>query len=356
MSRYFSERHAKLVPYTPGEQPRDRQFIKLNTNESPFPPSKSVLETLRGDLPERLNLYSDPTCLQLREALAKYHGVETENVSVANGSDETLAFVFLAYGDRTHPFVFPDITYGLYPVVADLYGIPYREIPLTDTLEINTDDYINTSSNIIFANPNAPTGIAVPLSEIERIAASNPDNIIVIDEAYVDFWGQSAVPLTAKYDNLLVVCTYSKSRNMAGARLGYVVGSKALIADIEAIRYSFNPYNLNSITLAAGAAALLDNAYYEDCWAKICTVRETTKTALRELGFAVTNSQANFLFVSHAEFSGPELLKKLRERDLLVRNLSHPRIRNWLRITVGTDEQMQAFLTAITEILKEAEK
>ena len=353
MSRFFSARHKNLVPYTPGEQPRGMDFIKLNTNESPFPPSPGVLDVLSGDLPATLNLYSDPTCTKLREALADYHGVEKANISVANGSDETLAFVFLAYGDKAHPFIFPDITYGLYPVISDLFGIPYMEMLLTDTLEINTDEYINAKSNIVFANPNAPTGIAVPLSEIERIVASNPDNIVVIDEAYADFWGQSAIPLTAKYDNLLVVCTYSKSRNMAGARLGYVVGNAALIADIEAVRYSFNPYNLNSLTLAAGAAALRDNDYYAACWENTIAAREDTKPALRDLGFTVTDSQANFLFARHGGFTGPELSAKLRERGILVRNLSLPRIRDWLRISVGTDWQMRAVVAVLSEILNE---
>ena len=355
MSRFFSKRHSKLVPYTPGEQPRGRDFIKLNTNESPFPPSPGVLEVLGGSLPERLNLYSDPTCLSLRAALAEYHGLATENVSVANGSDETLAFIFLAYGDKANPFIFPDITYGLYPVLSDLFGIPYTEIPLTDALKLDIKDYLGANSNVVFANPNAPTGIALQLSEIERIIASNPENIVIIDEAYADFWGQSAIPLTAKYENLLVTRTYSKSRNMAGARLGYVVGNTALIADIEAVRYSFNPYNLNSLTLAAGAAALRDNDYYEACWNAVITVREETKTALRELGFTVTDSQANFLFAKYDGVPGPELLKKLRERGILIRNLSHARIRDWLRITVGTSEQMQAVVEALADIIKEAE-
>lgn len=355
MSRFLSSRHAKLVPYTPGEQPRDMQFIKLNTNESPFPPSKGVLSVLRGALPERLNLYSDPTGLHLREALAKYHGVEIENVSVANGSDETLAFAFLAYGDSQNSFVFPDITYGLYPVVADLYGIPYKILPLTDSLDVNVSDYIGIKCNIVLANPNAPTGVAVPLSDIERIAASNENNVVIIDEAYADFWGQSAIPLTEKYGNLLVVRTYSKSRNMAGARLGYAVGSKELISDIEMIRYSFNPYNLNSLTLAAGAAALSDNDYYEGCWAAIRETREDVKTALRGMGFTVTDSCSNFIFVHHAGFAGPELYAKLRERGILVRNLGHPRIRDWLRITIGAGEQMRALVSALDAIFKEAE-
>ena len=355
MSRFFSSRHAKLVPYTPGEQPRDMQFIKLNTNESPFPPPKSVLDVLRSELPEQLNLYSDPTCLRLREALANYHGVDVENVSVANGSDETLAFAFLAYGSEQSHFVFPDITYGLYDVVSVLYGIPYSTVPLKDTLEINPDDYLNVRCNVVLSNPNAPTGIVLPLSEIERIAVSNTDNIVVVDEAYADFWGQSAISLTAKYDNLLVVRTYSKSRNMAGARIGYAIGNKALIYDLEAIRYSINPYNLNSLTLAAGAAAFDDNDYYEDCWATICATREETKTALRSMGFTVTDSQANFIFANHTGFTGPALYSKLRERGILVRNLSHPRIRDWLRITVGTGEQMRALLSAINEILEERE-
>lgn len=356
MSRFLSSRHDGLVPYTPGEQPRgDMQLIKLNTNESPFPPSESVLRALRGELPERLNLYPDPTCLRLREAIANYHGVAVENVSVANGTDETLAFTFLAYGDRQHPFLFPDITYGLYEVAAELYNIPYKKMQLSDRFEVNLDDYIGAGSHIVLANPNAPTGIALPVSDIERIVSSNKNSIIVIDEAYADFWGESAIPLIKKYDNILVVRTYSKSRNMAGARLGYAVGSKELISDIESIRYSFNPYNLNSLTLAAGVAVFSDNGYYEECWSKIRAVREETKSSLRDLGFLVTDSYANFIFARHTAFSGPDLCKRLRERGILVRNFGGERIRDWLRITVGTDEQMHALISALDNILKEAE-
>lgn len=354
MSRFFSERHSGLVPYTPGEQPRDRSFIKLNTNESPFPPSKKVLETLRGDLPEWLNLYSDPTCLKLREALAEYHGIEVKNVSVANGSDESLAFIFQAFGDENVGFIFPDITYGLYEVTAKLYGIAYKKLELSKELEVITDEYLNENSHVVIANPNAPTGIVLPLTEIERITASNKNRIVIIDEAYADFWGESAIALAAKYDNLLVVRTYSKSRNMAGARLGYIIGHEELIRDIETIRYSFNPYNLNSLTLAAGAAALADNDYYESCWQKIRETRERTKDELKAQGFDVTDSQANFIFAKHDGFSGAELYTKLRERGILVRNLGNPRIRDRLRITVGTDEQMQALIAALREILKEA--
>ena len=348
MSKFLSERHKSLVPYTPGEQPRGG-FIKLNTNESPFPPPPCVIDALAGKA-NNLHLYSDPTGAELRAALAEYHDVSAESISLGNGSDESLAFAFLAFGDEERPFVFPDVTYGLYPVISNLFGIPYEELPLMEDYSIGTEEYAGIEKNIVLANPNAPTGLALPLHEIEFIAATNPENVVIIDEAYADFWGQSAIPLTREFDNLLVVRTYSKSRFMAGARLGYIVGSKELIADIEAIRYSFNPYNINTLTLAAGAAALRENDYFVSRWAEINETRDETKKELHARGFEVTDSAANFLFARHERIDGAELYMKLRERGILVRSLGHPRIRDRIRITVGSREQMAALITALDEI------
>ncbi|MDR0916366.1 MAG: histidinol-phosphate transaminase [Oscillospiraceae bacterium] len=350
MSKFASERLSHLEPYTPGEQPRIEKLIKLNTNESPFPPPQSVTDAITGAA-GRLHLYSDPQGTELRAALADYHGTDAENITLGNGSDETLAFAFQAFGDRDRAFVFPDITYGFYPVFARLYGVPFAEIPLVDAFEINARDYIGIHKNIIIANPNAPTGIALGLDVIEQIARSNPDNVVIIDEAYADFAGDnaSAVPLTKTYDNLLVVRTFSKSRFLAGARLGYAVGNRALIADIETVRYSFNPYNVNSLTLAAGAAAMRENAYYARHWGEIVRVREHTAAALRELGMTVLSSSANFVFVKHPTISGAEMYAKLRERKILVRRLSRDRIADWLRITIGTEEQMKTLITAIND-------
>ena len=352
MSRFFSPMHSSLTPYTPGEQPRGEVLVKLNTNESPFPPSPSVLDAIAGAV-THLNLYSDPQGVELRTALASYHGVSAEQISLGNGSDETLAFAFTAFGDAEHGFVFPDVTYGFYPVFSRLFGVAYEEFPLSASLEINVDDYLNTGRNVIIANPNAPTGIALQLSEIERIAASNPDRVVIIDEAYIDFAGAdaTAVPLVAKFDNLLVVRTYSKSRNLAGARLGYAVGSPELIADLETIRYSFNPYNVNSLTLAAGAAALQDNDFYAQTWDELARTRDKFAAKLRALGIEVTQSRANFVFAKHPKFSGSELQKMLRERGFLVRNLGPARIRDWLRITIGTRDNMNNLAKELENLL-----
>ncbi|MDR0839421.1 MAG: histidinol-phosphate transaminase [Oscillospiraceae bacterium] len=348
MSKFFTK--PNLTPYTPGEQPREK-LIKLNTNESPFPPPQSVIDAVSGAA-RSLNLYSDPQGTNLRAALASYHGVAPENITLGNGSDETLAFSFAAFGGAERPFVFPDITYGFYPVFAALFNVPYTEIPLRSDLTVASRDYVGIGKNIVLANPNAPTGIALPPGDIEQIVTSNPDNLVIIDEAYADFAGAdvSAVPLTSTYSNLLVVRTFSKSRNLAGARLGYAVGNAALIADLETIRYSFNPYNINSLTLAAGAAALEENDYYAQNWAEITQTRSLTISRLRTLGLTVLPSSANFVFAKHPTISGPDLLAKLRERGILVRNLGQPRIRDWLRITIGAEEQMETLFNVLEEI------
>lgn len=352
MSRFFTEKYSSLVPYVPGEQPRDKKYIKLNTNESPFPPSPAVNKAALGES-ENLQLYSDPECTELRMKAAEIIGVGSDQLVMTNGSDEILNFAFMAFADEKHPFVFPDITYGFYPVFAELNNIPYEEIPLRDDFSAMPEDYIGIGKNIVIANPNAPTGLNMPLCDVERIVSSNPDNVVIIDEAYVDFGGESAVGLIDKYDNLLVVQTFSKSRSMAGARLGMGIGSKSLIDDINTVRYSTNPYNVNRMTAAAGVAALCDNAYYMENCKTICENREWTRSELVQRGFTVTDSKANFLFAKSDRLGGEELYLKLKERGILIRHLSKERIADYNRITVGTMEQMQAFIGALDEILKE---
>ena len=352
MSRYFSSRHNSLTPYTPGEQPKNLgSFIKLNTNESPFPPSPGVVAAAEKEA-GRLQLYSDPQCRDLHGAMADFLGVGADQVLMTNGSDEILNFAFMAFGDVEHPFAFPAISYGFYPVFANLNGIPYREIPLKDDLSIDPADYENLGMNIVIANPNAPTGLLLSVDEIERIVATNQDHVVIIDEAYIDFGGESCLPLIKKYDNLLVTRTFSKSYSLAGARLGFGVGAPSLIADLNTIKYSTNPYNVNRMTMAAGVAAVNDHAYYEQNCKTIMANRENAKSRLEELGFTVTDSKANFLFAAHPAISGEALYGALKEKQILIRHFSLPAIANYNRITVGTAEQMDALLSAIETILK----
>ena len=352
MSAYFSSRHAALSPYTPGEQPKDRRFIKLNTNESPYPPHPAVV-TAAADEAGKLALYSDPTASSLLSALARRFGVGDDQVIATNGSDEVLAFAFLAWGDDEHPFVFPDITYGFYPVFAKLYHVPYREIPLRADFTVDVDEYVKADANVVIANPNAPTGIALPLSEIERIVASNPARIVIVDEAYVDFGGESAVSLVDRYPNLLVTGTFSKSRSLAGGRLGFGIACPSLIADLKTLQYSTNPYNVNRMTMAAGVASLANDEYYMDNCQKIIETREKTAAALTALGFEVLPSKANFLFVRGDMIAGADYYAALRARGILVRHFTLDRIADYNRITVGTEEDMAALVAATKDILKE---
>ena len=352
MSRFFSKKYDELEAYTPGEQPQDMQYIKLNTNESPYPPSPGVEAAVQEEA-AKLRLYSDPTCCSLTELVAQRYGVEFDQVLVTNGSDEILNFAFMAYGDEEHPFAFPAVTYGFYPVFAKLNGIPYKEIPLKDDFTIDINDYIGIGMNIVIANPNAPTGISLTLDEIEKILAGNPDHIVIIDEAYVDFGGTSCLPLLAKYENLLITQTFSKSRSMAGARLGFGIGSKALIADLNTIKYSTNPYNINRMSMAAGAAALREDEYYMENCRKIAATREYTRKELTALGFEVLPSDANFLFVRSERIAGDELYTGLKRRGVLVRHFSREDIKDYNRITIGTPEQMDVLLDTVRAIFKE---
>ena len=353
MSRFFSAKYDAMTPYTPGEQPQNMQYIKLNTNESPFPPSEKAIRRAEEEA-RKLQLYSDPTCRELHRAMAERLGVSPDEVLMTNGSDEILNFAFMAFCDAEHPAVFPDITYGFYPVFAKLNGVPYTEIPLRDDFTVNVGDYIGVHKTIFIANPNAPTGIALPVSEIERIIASNPDSVVVVDEAYVDFGGESCVPLIHRYDNLLVTQTFSKSRSMAGARLGFGVSCAALIADLNTIKYSTNPYNVNRMTMAAGIGVLADEEYTRENCETVMNTRAYTADALRAIGFRVTDSKTNFLFAAHPAIDGKELYLSLKERGILVRNFDLPRLAAYNRITVGTREQMDVLLHVIRALLEEA--
>ena len=352
MSRFFSQKFAELTPYTPGEQPRERRYVKLNTNESPFPPSPRAIAAA-AKAAESLQLYCDPSAKLLCEKVAQRYAISPDEVILTNGSDEVLNFAFMAYCDKDHPAAFADITYGFYKVFARLHNIPYEEIPLREDFSICVDDYIGIHKTIFIANPNAPTGKLLPPSEIERILMSNPDNVVVVDEAYIDFGGESAVSLIGKYENLLVTGTFSKSRSMAGARLGFGVASASLIADLHRIRYSTNPYNVNRMTAAAGIGALSDTEYFKENCQKIIEARTYLARELSALGFTMTDSKANFLFVRHERLSGEAVYKALREKGVLVRHFSAPRIKDYNRITVGSMEQMQTLARVMKEILEE---
>jgi len=354
MSCFFTDRLKNLTPYTPGEQPRDKRYIKLNTNESPFPPSPSVQKAAEKAA-GTLCLYSDPTLLKLRETAAEVFGISPERIVMTNGSDEALNFAFMAFADEKRPLCFPDITYGFYPVFAELNHIPYREIPLKDDFTVNPEDYMTKGETVVIANPNAPTGINMSLEAIEKIVTFDPDRVVIIDEAYVDFGGKSVIGLTEKYDNLLVVGTFSKSRSMAGARLGFAIGHPALINDLNTIRYSTNPYNVNLMTDACGIAALEDNAYYMENCAVIIKTRQKTAEMLQAIGFEVLPSSANFLFAKSDRIGGEELYLKLKERGILIRHFTKERIKDYNRITIGRQEDMDTMVNTIQEILREAE-
>ena len=350
MSQFFSDRYSNLIPYTPGEQPQDRKYIKLNTNESPFPPSPGVCAAVAEEA-VNLRLYSDPESKTITTSLASHYHVEPDQILVGNGSDELLNFAFMAFCDEKHPALFADITYGFYPVFCELNHIPYIEIPLTNTLQICPDDYMERDGTVFIANPNAPTGLFLPTAEIETMLRNRPDRIHVIDEAYVDFGAESVLPLTKRYDNLLVVQTFSKSRSMAGARLGFAIGNAALISDLNTLKYSTNPYNVNRMTAAAGVAALKENDYYVGNARRIIDNRCWTVEKLRELGFDVTDSLSNFIFAKSSRINGEELYLQLKNRGILVRHFNKERISDYVRITVGTREEMEALIREIRIIL-----
>lgn len=351
MSIFLNPNIERMTAYVPGEQPRDKAYIKLNTNENPYPPAPSVIAAINAAEIEDLRLYSDPTGKRLKEKLANLYGLQPENIYVGNGSDEVLYFLFLAYGAKGAAF--PDISYGFYSVFADFCGIPATVIPLEPDFTIDAKKYHGLDRLIVIANPNAPTGLSISLADIEGILKTNPNAVVAIDEAYVDFGGESAYPLMEKYDNLVVVRTFSKSRSMAGGRLGYALGPAALMADLEKIKYATNPYNVNRLTLRLGEATLDAEPYYQEKCAAIIRTREETAEKLKALGFTVLPSQTNFLFVKTDKIGGRALYEKLKDRGILVRHFGNPRITDYIRITIGTDEQMDTCIAAIGAILEE---
>lgn len=354
MSRYMSSRFDGLEAYVPGEQPQDKSYIKLNTNESPFPPSPAVLAAVSGEEVKSLNLYPDPEGRVLKQRLAETYGVKLENVFLANGSDELLSFAFMAFCDGERPVAFPNISYGFYPVYAKLYQVPCREIPLREGFILDPKDYCGLNRNIVLANPNAPTGRAISVTEIEEIVRTNPDHVVLIDEAYIDFGGESCLPLIEKYDNLLVCQTFSKFRSLAGGRLGFALASKGLIDDLEKIKYSTNSYNINRLTMAAAIATLDSSGYYAENSKKIQANRAYTTQQLAELGFETLPSLTNFIFTRCPGVDGGTLYRELKNRGVLVRHWDKPEIADWCRVTIGTREQMDVFLEKVREIVKGA--
>ena len=348
MSNFLDSKYSSLVPYTPGEQPKDMQYIKLNTNESPFAPSKKAQE-MAAKAAKKLQLYSDPECRDLVKTAAEYFGVEADEIIFTNGSDEVLNFAFMAFCEQGA--IFPNITYGFYSVFAELNGVKYNEIPLMDDFSVNVSDYIGVNKAVFLANPNAPTGIALSVEDIEKIVKSNPNNVVIIDEAYVDFGAKSVVPLIKKYDNLLVTQTFSKSRSLAGGRLGFGIASKQLISDLNTIKYSTNPYNVNSLTAAAGIGSLLDDNYIKENCNKIIENREYLVSELKKLDFTMTDSLANFIFAKHSTVSGKDIYLKLKEKGVLVRHFDKERLKDYTRITIGSREQLDVLIEKLKEIL-----
>ncbi|MEF2838882.1 MAG: histidinol-phosphate transaminase [Oscillospiraceae bacterium] len=349
MSRFLNKQYETLQAYTPGEQPRNMQYIKLNTNESPYPPAPSVVAAMNGEQVELLRLYSDPTARELKEKLARLYEVKPENVFVSNGSDEILNFAFMAFGGSG--VVFPEISYGFYEVYAELYNLDYEKIPLEGDFAINYENYCGKNKMVVIANPNAPTGMSIPVSQIEEILKTNPDSLVLIDEAYVDFGGESALKLIGKYDNLLVTRTFSKSRCLAGGRLGYAFASAAIIEDLEKIKYSTNPYNVNRLTLLLGAATVDAESYYREKCAEIMETRTWTKKQLEKLGFTVLPSDTNFLFAKTPDMDGGQLYEILKTKGILVRHFTNPKISQFNRITIGTKEQMETLINILKEVL-----
>lgn len=344
----------QTVPYTPGEQPDFADMIKLNTNENPYPPAPVVQERMKNMDAGQLRLYPAPAADSLTEALSHYYGCKKEQVFVGVGSDDVLAMAFLAFFNGGKPVLFPDITYSFYDVWAELFGIPYRRIPLNDSFEIVPEDYMQPNGGVVFPNPNAPTGLLLPLEKVEAIVRENSGAVVIVDEAYIDFGGISALPLIERYENLLVTQTYSKSRSLAGLRVGYAFGSEKLIKYLNDVKYSFNSYTMSRPALELGAAVLEDEAYFQETRAKIIATRERAKKQLADLGFSFCDSQANFLFVTHPQHSASELYAALREHHIFVRYFAKPRIDNYLRITIGTDAQMDALFAFLKDYMKGA--
>lgn len=352
MSKYWSTVTQALEPYVPGEQPKDKTYIKLNTNENPYPPSPQVLAAMKQAADENLRLYPTPTCDELRACIAAYNGLTKEQVFVGNGSDEVLAFSFLSFFNPGQPILFPDITYSFYPVYAALFHIDYHLVRLTEDFSIPAEEFsAQQNGGIIFPNPNAPTGKCLPLTAIAEILRSNPEQVVIVDEAYIDFGGESAVALIDQYPNLLVIQTLSKSRSLAGLRVGFALGHPDLIAGLDRVKNSINSYTLDRTALAGAIATFADEAYFQAARLKIIATRDRITAQLQATGFLVIPSQANFIFISHPTIPAQQLYQQLRERGILVRYFNKPRIDNFLRVSIGSDEEMEAFRQAIIEIL-----
>ena len=342
----------KVVPYTPGEQPKAEKMIKLNTNENPYPPSPMVKAALKNMEPDCMRLYPDPTAHMLVEAIAEFYHLREDQIFVCVGSDDVLAMIFLTFFNSTKPILFPDITYSFYDVWAKMLRIPYETVSLDENFQIKKEDYFRENGGVIFPNPNAPTGLELSLSDVEEIVRENQDVVVVVDEAYVDFGAASALPLIEKYDNLLVVQTFSKSRGMAGMRIGYAMGNPLLIQYLNDVKYSFNSYTMNQTSLVMGTAAMKDREYFEKTVNKVVETREWTKGELRKLGFSFGDSKANFIFASHESCSAKELFEALRKENIFVRYFEKPRIDNYLRITIGTQLEMETFVEFLKDYLK----
>lgn len=354
----WEDKVRKVVPYTPGEQPDRKNMIKLNTNECPYPPAPQVEKALKEMDGEQFRLYPDPTAAVLVDALADYYGLKSSEVFVGVGSDDVLAMIFMTFFNGKEPVLFPDITYSFYDVWAELLKIPYEKIPLDDDFHIVKEDYLGgkegkgrRNGGIIFPNPNAPTGVLVDLEFIEEIVRANPDVIVVADEAYIDFGGKSALPLIHKYDNLLVVQTFSKSRAMAGMRIGYAMGNEKLIKYLNDVKFSFNSYTMNRTALTAGVEAVRADGYFKEIVAKIVATRERVKAELKKLGFEFQDSMSNFIFATHPKLDMAKLFEDLRKDDIYVRHFDSERIRNYLRITIGTDEEMDTLLEFLRDYI-----
>ncbi len=351
MNKFWSRRLEGMTPYTPGEQPKDRKFIKLNTNENPYPPSPKALEAAKSAASADLRLYPDPEGMELKRALSEFYGAGEKEIFLGNGSDEILAFCFPAFFNAGEPVVFADITYSFYPVYANMFGIDYRLIPVNDDFTQPVEKYREPNGGVLIANPNAPTGLALPLEKIEEIVRANSEKVVIVDEAYVDFGAQSAVGLIGKYPNLLVVQTASKSRSLAGMRVGFAFGNPGLIEALELVKNSMNSYTLDRVAIAAASAAVRDREYFRDCCRKITDTREKTAAELEKLGFSSPVSSSNFIFITHEKLPAREIFSALREKGILVRYFDKPRIDNYLRVSIGSGPEMEAFVQAMKEIV-----
>jgi len=350
-SKFWSEKVKSLEPYVPGEQPKDKKYIKLNTNENPYPPSPRVIKAIIDSANEGLRLYPDPECTELCQEIARYYNLNEKQVFPGNGSDEILAFAFMAFFNPGNPIVFPDITYSFYPVYCDLYNIDYELNPLDDEFNIQVDGFLRPNGGIVFPNPNAPTGKALPLSDIIKILDYNKESVVIIDEAYVDFGGETTACMIDRYPNLLVIQTFSKSRSLAGLRLGFALGDERLIDALNIVKNSFNSYTIDRLAIKAGMEAIKDDDWFQSSRQKIIATRERITSALRALGFKVLDSKANFIFISHESYRAGDLFTILKNKGVLVRYFNKPRIDNYLRVSIGTDDEMDRFLEILKEVI-----